>query len=291
MEYGSILQQAWDIAWRYKSLWVFGLFIESMGGLNGLFNPSDSDKIRSFTESPAFWTLVGIGVIIGIVFLIMHFISSAAHIDAVNKLTRGGTYSFGSSFSVGVDNFFRFVGLGLLGLGAVIALMVVLALPGILLFFIHWAIGVLGLIVLIPALFAGLATIMMLYWLSQRAVVARGSGISDALDEGYFLFRTYLGNCIKFALLLLLISIIAGLAILMIFAIVAAPFIAMAVGTEGGLIPALLIGIPTGLVLMLVIDGLFGSFFASAVTLFYFRLLDIPLEQQRPYGATGPIAV
>ncbi len=279
MEFGSILQRSWDIAWKYKSLWIFGLFIESIGSLNGLISKDDYETVRELTNSPAFLTLLMISLVVGLIFFVMHFISSAAHIDAINKLTRGGFYTFGDSFSAGVDNFFRFLGLWLLLVGAVIALVIVLAIPGVLLFVIHWVLGVLGLIVLVPLLIAGIVTIIMLYWLAQRAMVVRGSGISDALDESYFLFRTYLGTCIKFALLLIIIAIAISMVIVVIFAIVAAPFIAMAVATEGGLIPALLIGIPIGLVLLLVLDGFYGSFFHSAVTLFYFRLLDIPLEQ------------
>ncbi len=279
MEFGSILQRSWDIAWKYKSLWIFGLFIESIGSLNGLISRDDYETVRELTNSPAFLTLLMISLVVGLIFFIMHFIASAAHIDAINKLTRGGFYTFGSSFSAGVDNFLRFLGLWLLLVGAAIALVIVLAIPGVLLFVIHWVLGVLGLIVLVPLLIAGIITIIMLYWLAQRAMVVRGSGISDALDESYFLFRTYLSTCIKFALILIIIAIAISMVIIVIFAIVAAPFIAMAVATDGGLIPALLIGIPIGLFLLLVLDGFYGSFFHSAVTLFYFRLLDIPLEQ------------
>jgi hypothetical protein len=281
MEIGSILQRSWDLAWKYKSLWVFGLFIQGVGGanVNSFWDPSDSDGLDSLIANPAFMTLLGVGLVIGFIFLIMHFISSGAHIDAVNKLTRGGTYSFGSSFSVGVDNFWRFVGLSLLMLGAVIALILILALPGILFFLIHPVIGVLGLMILIPALLAGLVVILMIYWLAQRAVVVRGSSIGDALDEAYFLFRTYLGTCVKFALVLLLISIVVGVAFMVILGIIAAPFIAMALAAEGGLIPALVSGIPIVLVVMLVLEGMLGSFFHSANTLFYFRLLEIPVQQ------------
>ena len=288
MEIGSILQRSWDLAWKYKSLWVFGLFIQGVGGVNPFGKLSDGDSLDPFISNPAFMTLLGIGLVIGFIFLIMHFIASGAHIDAVNKLTRGGTYTFGSSFSVGVDNFWRFVGLWLLMLGAVIALVLILALPGVLFFFIHIAVGVLGLLILIPALIAGLVVILMIYWLAQRAVVVRGSSIGDSLDEAYFLFRTYLRTCVKFALVLLLIAIVIGLTILVILGIIAAPFIAMALAAEGGLIPALVFGIPTVLLVMLVLDGMLGSFFHSAHTLFYFRLLEIPLQQQAGGMASAP---
>ena len=282
MEIGSILQRSWDIAWRYKSLWIFGLFIESIGSLNGLVSKDDYESIRNLINSPAFLTILLISLAIGFIFFVMHFISSAAHIDAVNKLTRGGVYSFGGSFSAGVDNFFRFLGLWFLMVGAVITLVIILAIPGTLLFLVHWALGILGLLILIPLLIAGIVSLVLLYWLAQRAVVVRGSRIADSLDEAYFLFRTYLGTCIKFALILFVIAIAISLVIIVILAIVAAPFIAMAIATEGGLWPALLIGIPVGLVLLLVLDGFYGSFFHSAVTLFYFRLLDIPLDQPLP---------
>lgn len=289
MEIGSILQRSWDIAWKYKALWVFGLFVQGGGGFTSIFDLSEDSPFGSITSSPAFVTLVFVGIIIGLIFLIMHFISCGAHIDAVNKLTRGGRYTFGSSFSVGVDNFWRMAGLWLLMLGAVIALVLVLALPGVLFFVIHLAVGILGLIVLIPALFAGLVVILMIYWLAQRAVVVRGSSIGDSLDEAYFLFRTYLATCVKFALVLLLIAIVFGIALMILLTIIAAPFIAMAIAADGGLLPALLLGIPIVGLVMLVLEGLLGSFFHSAHTLFYFRLLETPLQRETSGYSAAPM--
>ncbi|GAB4478549.1 MAG: hypothetical protein Kow0088_18480 [Anaerolineales bacterium] len=88
MEYGQILRRAWQITWKYKFLWVFGIAIalcRGQGGGNGAnFNfgnnfPREGNRngdipispevmrgIQQFVNSPAFW-----GVIIGFLFLIL----------------------------------------------------------------------------------------------------------------------------------------------------------------------------------------------------------------------------
>ncbi len=286
MDISAIIKRSWDIALNHKSLWLFGLFVQGVGQFNSVWSRPSHGNGENFALNGGLWLLAGVGLVIGIGFAIMHFISSAALIDAVNKLSRGGSYTLGSSFSVGVDFFWRFVGLTILLIAAMIAVVLVLALPAVVCFLLNTVLGILSLVILIPAFLVGAYVLTNIFMLAQRAMVARNSSIGDALDEGYYLFRHNLGKCVTIFIVNLLLLIGAWIVAAVIIGIIALPFVPMALHGGAGLVMALVLGIPLILVFMLVFDGLFGTFSNAMYTLFYFALLE-PMGSIAPGGYAG----
>jgi hypothetical protein len=287
MEYGVIVRRAWALAWQNKSLWILGLFAGG-GGMAGFNWNSDKFSPDKLHISTATFAVFGLGLLfLALVFILLSILANAAIIDAVNRLARGGVYRLRDSFSVGVDFFWRFLGLCLLGLGTGIILVAILAVPGILCFMSSTLVGVMSLLVLVPLFLAGAFVINGIFQLAARALVVRNSRIGDAVEEGYLLFRNRLGSNLAIFLIYLVLAIGVSVISLVILGIIGGPFVAMALLSTAGLVAALLIGLPLVILVMWVMNGLTGSFFSAIYTLFYFELVEPSAAPFAPPQPTG----
>ncbi len=213
---GPIINKAWEITKHYKSLWVLGAFAGSMP--TWVFQ-WDTGKQQTLGSSGLFTGSLGTSIalvmallVLGLVFAILYLICSAGLIDAVNRIARGGLYKLGTSFSIGLDYFWRFLGIFILYLFAFIVLLLALAIPGTICFLIGTILGILSLLVLIPAGIVGFFVIYSVYELTRRAVVTRNVGIGDAVEEAWYLFRHNLATNAIFALVVFGLSLLIGLA-------------------------------------------------------------------------------
>jgi len=301
MDYGRIVTESFQIAWRYKSLWIFGLFAGGGSGFNLDFSnlplPKTEFGLRDFGESFRFpfemdWEIMlPVFLLVGCMilgYIIMHLISVPAIIDGVNKIKRGGTYRLGSSFSAGVDFFLRFLGLLLIGVFAFIVVAVAMVVAGIL----AYAIGdiillVLALLIIIPVFLVFLFVFTNLFALAQRAMVVRNTGIADALEEGFWLLRR---NPVKNLVVFLIeigFSIALGITAFILWAIIGAPIAVVALATGAGIIPAIILAVIIGMPVSLVVGGFSGSVLQNLYTLFYFELVE-PSGPAPPAAAAAP---
>jgi hypothetical protein len=276
MQIGEIVRQAWAITFKYKSLWVFGLFIEGFAAGQGFMNKDHFpvSKFNGFEFSPMLITLIFIGVIVGLVVLVLHFIATAGLIDAVNRITRGGEYKFSAALSSALGFFWRFVGLALVLFFFIICLMLIIILPEILVFLVSTILGFFSLLIALPALLFAAFVSLSIYALAQRAIVARNCSISDAITEAYWLFRRNLGQNLAIFLINIGIAIAVGMCVILLLLIIAAPFIALALTSTTGIIVAIAVGLPIVLFILLLSEGISGSFKSSLYTLFYFELVE-----------------
>ena len=286
MDYGRIISDSFKIAWRYKSLWVFGLFA---GGGGAGFNFDDSwfrkqdlgfnpEEFFQTWDLPFDWhLLIPIALALAIMslgFMIMHLISVPALIDGVNKIKRGGSYRLGSSFSVGINFFWRFFGLSIIALVVIFSSMLVAVAFGFAAYAIHWAVMVFYILMLIPLLIGLFFGATSVFELGTRAMVVRDIGIFDSIHEGYLLLRRNLGNNILMFLIYIGLSIGLGLGALLIWAMVGAPIALVALATGLGLVPALILAVIMGLPISLIVGGFIGTVVESLYTLFYFELVE-----------------
>lgn len=285
MNYGDIVRKAWALAWQHKSLWIMGLFASGGSGAGFGWREHFGGKVQ--LSPPILVALLVAGLVLLFVFIVLSLICNAGLVDAVNKLARGGVYRLRDSFSVGLDFFWRFLGVALLGIFSAVVMIAVLAIPAVLCFFVSTLLGVLSLLVLIPLLLIGCFVINGIFQLAARALVVRNASIGDALEEGYYLFRKRLVPNLAIFVIYLLIAIGVAIVSLIIFGIVAGPFIAMALLSTSGLVIALGIGLPLVLVVSWVINGMTGSFFSALYTLFYFELVEPTAMPAAPAQAAG----
>lgn len=139
MEYGQILKRAWQITWKYKFLWVFGIAIalcRGQGGGGGNFNfgnrfsrggvqngevpmpPEVLRQIEQFINSQTFWALI-IGLIIFILLVSIVSIAIGAYargalVRSVNRIENGETMGFRQAWEEGKPSFRSLFGLELI---------------------------------------------------------------------------------------------------------------------------------------------------------------------------------
>lgn len=276
MRIGDLVSRSLDISFKYKSLWLLGLLAEgawfgsAFRNQHSGWNFSESD----FFLSGAAVVLVFALLLLMLVLLVLHFLSVAGLIDSVNRITRGGEYKMSLAFATGFRVFWRFVGLWLLAAMAGIGLVAVLAIPVVLFFVLNTLLGVLSLVLAVPALLIGAFIIYNVYALTQRSIAVRDCSIGDALTEAYWLFRRNLGPNVAIFLVYLVLAIAITVAAVLLIVLIAAPFIAMALSSTGGKVVAILLGLPLVLAVLLVVEGITGVFLNSLYTLFYFGLVE-----------------
>ena len=293
MDYGRLINRSFQLAWRYKSLWIFGLF----AGFGSTFNvPSDfpgyrlesHEGLRAFNwdalqtpfDSSILVPIILAAVGLMLVFLVAHLISAPALVDAVNKISRGGSYRFGDSFSAGVDFFWRFLGLLLLEILAFIASIIPFAL-------VIFVIPILGILLAIPGAIVLIFAWNTIFELARRVIVARNCSIGDALSEGFLLMKQHLSKTIVIFVLMFFLGMAFVIATMIMWLVVGLPIgglvWAMTRSVAAGVVMAILFGLPVSLV----VGGYFGTFFSSLYTLFYFELVE-PSGSKIPPAAAQP---
>ena len=125
MDYGYILQRAWQITWKHKLLWLFGL----MAGLGANapriqikdLPPDLQLQVGSLTAghnmTTIIVTLIVVGLSLALLFAVLRTMGRAALIDQVNLIENQGQPSVRAGWESGKRYFWR-----LLGISAILAL-------------------------------------------------------------------------------------------------------------------------------------------------------------------------
>jgi hypothetical protein len=309
VQYEAVIREAWRITWRFRSLWVLGLFAGSAGpscswtnrtGDTGTGRVIPNDDAERITEAITSWVTANLGLItaIAIAFAVIALVAVVVSLIAQGGLTRagieatqGGTPTLGAAWGAGLRFFWRYVGLALLTIGLVIAFAICAAIAGGILLLLGGAgdnaptrIGVavvLGIplaIVGIIVVFAGLSTITF----AQRAIAIEDVGPVAALGVGWRRFREHVGTCAVLWLLNLALGIAAGIAIVIMLVIVAIPLVAIGAllwysgGFGGALVTWAVIAGVAFIILAAIVGAAAGTFFWHYWTIAYLRLVPPP---------------
>ena len=285
VDFGSLIQNSFRVAWRHKTLWIFGLFAGGVEGFNfdWLENidrePADISIMYdlfdymdwSYDFIPPQLAMLG-GLVVwlaalALLFFICYIIAQPAIIDGVNRVTRGGQYTFGSSFSRGTDFFWRFFGITLIEIFVAIAAVMAVVVLAI-------ALTPFSLLLTIPA---GLIFFFFAYHtfgLAEVAMVARDNQIGDAVAEGWSLLKNNLGNCFLMTLVLIGLGIAFAIVIFMAALILYLPINLLIYAMTGSLIGVLVLALFIGLPVAIVLGGYTGTFFNAMYVQFYFGLVE-----------------
>ena len=166
---GQIIQDAFRLAWRYKYLWLFGLFAGGgAGGLNMPGGGGDENGIPDLDAAKAaiagaMALIVFIGLVFVVVMMILHAICKSALIYNVYQIETGGAHSISGGWDFGRKRFWPMLGLTLVQAMAAIVFVFVLAMVGIIFFAIAAPLGFLSLLFLIPIGIIGIALITLLW--------------------------------------------------------------------------------------------------------------------------------
>lgn len=302
MNIGYVLSRAWQIIWRHKILWIFGILAgcsssAASSGSNSnsiTFSGSISPEIQSFFErfSPAQW-----GVLIGVsIFLLLALIILAIFLGTIGRTglilgtlqaERGAErLGFGELFRGSLPYFWRVLGLSLL-----IGLIIMVLIFGLVIFSIIGAAVTLGLIFicLIPIFCLLIPLLWFVYILVEQgtiAIITEDMGVIDGLKRGWQVFSANLGSMILMGLILILgISGIGGfilaLPILLIFAPV---MISVLNGSPDAWQSGLLISglcFVLYLPVLILLSGILQSYVSSAWTLTYLNLTTAPSRPEK----------
>ncbi|MBD3257388.1 hypothetical protein GF377_03055 [candidate division GN15 bacterium] len=293
--FGDIIKRSFEIAWRYKSLWIFGLFTygasqtynfdigsefevdpQLFQGFEGQF--SIENLPFQFNES-IIAALVLWALFLGLLFFICYLIAMPALIDAINNITRGGEYRFNRSFSRGLDFFLRFLGLNIMWFVIIVAAVIIVAVLAFVTPF--------TLILTIPLFIVLGFVLFMSFSLGEVAMVARDISIFDALGEGLTLIKHNLLNCILMALIYIGIAVGLSIVVGLVTAMVFLPINLILASIIGDVVTLIILGLFVGLPVSLVLGGYLGTFFNSLLIQFYFYLVDPPQPQAQPVQPAG----
>jgi hypothetical protein len=310
-DFGEILGRAWQIIWKFKVLWIFGILAgcgRNGGGSNSRASASDGGQnnngwygFDNFTSNINTTELVL--VILGALIFILLIIALITAIQSMGQigLARGTvrseegaqTLSFGELWDT---RYFRRVFMLNFVVGLVVFLLV-------LLFTIPVAVGFFGifsagentaipfLVALAACLLPLICVLVIAGWLasiwislSQNAVVVENLGVRAGFRRGWQVFRENLVNTIGMGLILGILGFFINLIVSLPFFIVALPLIlgiigGSAAGAGGviiGSVALLLVCCLAYLPVLLVVSGILNAYTGSAWTLTFMRLAGAP---------------
>ena len=294
---GEVLSRAWQIVWKYKVLWIFGILsgcVNSGGG--GNFNFTNQGEVpepvqRFFTETPQ-ELLIAMAIVVILVVLVLVviavFLGTIGRIGLIRgtqQADRGAErVAFGELFSGSMPYFWRVFLLNLLvGLAFALAILAVTIFAVIGTIF-TFGIGLICLIPMICLLVPIAWAVGLLIEQSSIAIVVENLTILDGLRRGWEVIKANAGTMIVMWLILVLgISLIGGLIIGLPFMLIAAPaLLALLSEGEGAMQAGLLVSgicLVVYLPVMIVLSGILRSYIGSAWTLTFLRLTK-PAQSQ-----------
>lgn len=302
--FGEVLTRAWQIIWKHKILWVFGI-LASCGRGGGNFNSNSGgggdggggqppdlppQMMRWFqTIQENLTTIIIVFVaLLCVIWIVTIFLGAIGKIGLIRGTAQAeagaASLVFGELFSGSVPYFWRMFGLSLiLGLPALLLgiVLAVILVGG----FVASGGGDTALVTMaamIPvmiACFCLLVPVMfvlgMIFRQAENAVVLEEMGVLPAITRGWEVFKANLGPIILMAIILGVIGLVASFVIaLPIFVIVFPAMIAFMAGQGQNLTPLYLMGACLCLFIPVawLLQGIITAYTESAWTLTYMRL-------------------
>ncbi len=303
MDYGEVLERAWQITWRFKGLWVLGVLASCRGGggggsgsggnFSGSFGPNgggpDFPEIERFIETADPAIIVGavaavlaILLLLALVFFLMGVFGQAGLLYGADRADRGEHVSLAQAASGGLDFFWRLLALELMvfAVALVVGLSVIVAIVlfGIL------TLGV-GVLLLLPllCLFIPLSIlfglVLQIYLQFVRtSIVVDSLSITEALRRAWNVVKEHPVPAGVMGLILVLGAGIVGLILGLPLFFVLLPIIGgVAMGTDASL--GLGIGFAalcclTYFPFYLLLNGILQTYVQSGWTLTYRRITD-----------------
>jgi len=297
LNYGEILTRAWQIVWKYKILWVFGILAGcarggggGSGGAGGgrgngdgggqpggpifpQFERSMEQFGRWISENP--WVIVLVVltfIVLWVLFIYLGTIGKIGLIQGTLKAEKGAErMAFGELFGESSPFFWRIFGLSfLVGLAFLI-----IFLPLILIGFLTAGLGFLCILPLVCILFPISLIVAVVLEQANAAIVIENLSMFDGLKRGWDVVKSNAVNFLLMSLILFGIGLVAGLIIALPVLLVVFPTaVAFGIGEARNLTPLIVGGVcfVAYLPVLLTANGILTAFTQSAWTLTFLRL-------------------
>ncbi|MBU2028605.1 hypothetical protein KJ761_01795 [Patescibacteria group bacterium] len=299
INYISIIKEAWQITWKNKYLWWFGLLVALSGGVGSNFSSGGWEEKGGWEENvkqkasdwmALYWEWIVLGfillILLMIVFIILNIWGRGALVASLGKVIAKEATNFKAGMKEGKKFFWPILGLNLFLFGISLATLIIIGTPIVILFLAkaYWVGGFLALVgllifILLVILFSFLQKYGILYLVLGKV------SFWAALENAYRLLRRNLLSSVIMGIIFIPLSLLAGLAaivfilgILLIFLIpgVLAYFL---IG-KWAIITLAILGILILLAGILAINSIYAVF-AQAVWILFFRHIALPKEEEK----------
>jgi len=309
MDYGRIIKRAWAVTWRYRVLWIFGLFVGGTTGGGGggggqgtnyQGNPQDFGQFESvYNDAVGYFehyivliiVLVAMAAFLGIALWIVSVAARGGLIHLVNEAEEGRAVKASDGWAAGFRNW-----------GRIFVIDLILYLPFTVLLLA--VVGFTFVPLILAAVNGGDMTAGIFGWCGGSAVafilifvfgfllgllelIATRHAVIDPLPATRSIALAWgeLRSNFKDLLVMWLISLAVGLGYGVAVGIVAAVF-AVAIGIAAiGSLWAVVAGIAFLMFLVLLVPGaIFGTFSSALWTMFFRQLTgrDVPVPAELP---------
>jgi hypothetical protein len=306
--FGEVLTRAWQIIWKHKVLWIFGVFAGcsrgsgnfrgNSGGGGGGGQPNfPPELLRIFEiiqQNLTIFIVLGC-ILLFVIWALTVFLGTIGRVGLIR-----GTFEaeagaekliFGQLFSESMPYFWRIFGLSLIvGIPILVVLAVLIA--ALVAFAISASngsdaarVGVFGLVPLLIGCFCLLIPVMfvvgMIIRQAENAIVLEDLPMLPAISRGWEIFRANLGPIILMAIILAIMGVIVSVIVaLPVLAIVVPAAVTFAINKAQNWTPMIFAGVCLCLYIPVawVLNGIITAYTESAWTLTYMRLTAKPQD-------------
>jgi hypothetical protein len=219
MDYGKILSKAWQIIWKHKVLWLFGILAScgsagSGAGSNGgrfTFNGQAPSRLQAYFDqfSTGQWAALAVSgfLIILLLVVLAVFLSTIGRTAVIRGAQHAETgverLGFGELFRGSLPYFWRVFGLAILIALAIFAIAFVALILGVVTTAATLGLAMICLVPLTCLLVPALAFVSIIVEQSTIAIVVENLGITDGLRRGWEVSRNNLWEMIVMGLILM----------------------------------------------------------------------------------------
>jgi hypothetical protein len=258
----DIIRDSFAQAWRYKYLWIFGLFAGGAGG--GLqFPGGESGGGLERIEEIKAWVLAAlavillVGFVVAAIVLVLHTLCKTALIYNVYQIETGGAHSLAGGWDFSIKRFWPMLGLTITEWFVLFAFIMVVVLVEVAIFVMSLALGFLSLLVALPLLFIGVATAIVVWTYAERFIVLENRGVVESLGEGWSLAKSEWRATVTILLVKIAIAIALGIGVGGIALILMLPAVGLWMASKAlAIVYAILILVP----FVALVGGYFGTF-------------------------------
>ena len=266
-----VLKRAWQITWRYRFLWLFGLFTMLLAGNGNEFNLliSGTESIEKGWQrvvgiegtleslrqgwSANSWLVIIISLIIFLFFLWLSIISQIGLIHCLKKINANQNSSLKEGFAAGKKYFWSVLGVNIIAIIIIFGLLLALGLPIISIFLSYKSIGwatfftLVAFIILVPLAIV----ISLITRFASCYIVLKGQDVWQAFQKGIRLFGKHWLKSVELAFVLFLISLVVSFILTLLIALVNLPLAIPLVVLQGFFVPSL---VWTTIILMVIVS-------------------------------------
>jgi hypothetical protein len=302
--FGEVLSRAWQIIWKHKVLWLFGILASctqggrgfnsgSGGGGNGTPGTTDIPPqleriLNTIAQNATAFIAIAVGLVC-VIWLLAIFLGTVGKIGLIRGAwqAEGGAQKlvFGQLFSESTDYFWRIFGLSL-----IVGLPFVLLLGGLAAALIAFGVAAsqgsdasaVGFVGILPVTIACICLLIpigivvsMIIRQAERVIVLENAPVLASLSRGWDIFRSHLGEIILMAIILGVIGLVAGFIIAIpVFIVVVPAILAFMAGNGENWSPLIAAGVLLCLYIPIswLLNGILISYAETAWTLTYMRL-------------------